>query len=55
MFCGYAWIALTSSLPRNVFENVSDLITRHSTVKNNILFIWIGSKSKNIIVSLFLH
>lgn len=46
-FSGYAWITLTSSLCRNVFENVSDLIVRHLTVENRTLFIGLNAKLRS--------
>lgn len=46
-FCGHVWIALTSSLCRKVFENVSDLIMRHLTVENCTLFIGLKAKLKS--------
>lgn len=46
-FCGYVWIAFTSSSCRNIFENISDLITRHLTVGNCTLFTRLEAKLKN--------
>lgn len=46
-FRGYVWIALTSSLCRNIFENVSDLIMRHLTVENCTFIFGLKAKLKS--------